>query len=420
MGSKHLKAVVAKGTLEPPIAQQDELKAYFKDLQKAMTENPFTQEMREHGQAAAVAPREENGLLPMQNWRKASWPEASKISAPVFTEQLEIKPWPCPNCIIGCHRRISNSDYFPADTGGPEYETLAMIGSNLLIDDLPALVRANEILNRYGIDTIEIGGVLGWAFECYEKGLISKDDTGGVELVWGSGDALVSMCEKIGKREGIGNLLAEGLRACVDAIPESKAYAIETMGQSFGAHDPRAFYGQVVTTIASTRGACHLHGFAEANELGVPLPELGIPEASDRAVNTDKGRIGAIFMDVAKVWNSLTMCLIYFFAGADLTAETEILNKVTGWDVTPDELGKMGERISCMQHLFNVNMGLVPKVENVLPERITVPHESGGAAGMMPDWQGILKEFWQTKGWDEDGYPTKEKISELGLEDFAK
>ena len=166
-----------------------------------MLENPFTAEMRQHGQAAAVAPREENGLLPMKNWRMDNWPEATKISAPVFTEQLGAKPWGCPNCIIGCHRKISKSEYFPADTGGLEYETLAMIGSNLLIDDLPALSKANEILNRYGIDTIEVGGVLAWAFECYEKGLINKEATDGIELTWGSGDALVTMCEKIGKRD---------------------------------------------------------------------------------------------------------------------------------------------------------------------------------------------------------------------------
>lgn len=419
MGSKNLKAIVAHGSLEPPIAEPEELKVFFKDLQKTMTENPFVAEMREHGQAAAVAPREENGLLPMKNWRLDNWAEATKISAPLFTEQLGAKPWPCPNCIIGCHRKISKPEFSPADTGGLEYETLAMIGSNLLIENLAELSKANEILNRYGIDTIEVGGVLAWAFECYEKGIINKEDTDGIELTWGNGEALVAMCEKIGKRDGIGNLMAEGLRACVDAFPESKLFSIETMGQSFGAHDPRAFFGQVVTSIASTRGACHLHGFAEANELGVPLPEFGLEEGSDRFDNTRKGHIGAVFMDVAKIWNSLNMCMIYFFAGADLTAEIKILNLITGWDVTPEEFGKMGERISCMQHLFNINMGLVPEVENVMPERLTVPHEGGGAAGQVPDWKRILKEYWESKGWDEHGIPTKAKIAELGVEDVA-
>ena len=415
MGSKNLKALAVHGKLQPPIAEPDKLKAYMKDLRKIILENPFSSEMREHGQAGAVAPREENGLLPMKNWQMGRWPEAKKISAPVFTEQLGIKPWACPNCIIGCHRRVTKPEYFPADTGGLEYETLAMIGSNLLIDDLAALSKANEILNRYGIDTIEIGGILAWAFEAYEKGIISRADTGGIELSWGNGAALIAMCEKIGKREGMGGLLAEGLRACVDAYPNSRPFAVESMGQSFGAHDPRAFFGQVVTSIASTRGACHLHGFAEANELGVPLPELGLNQGSDRFETENKGYISAVFMDMQKIWNSLNMCMIYFFAGMDLTAETKILNLTTGWDVTPQELGKIGERISCMQHMFNINMGLVPEVENVMPERITHPHNEGGAVGMVPDWKGILKEFWHVKGWDDKGYPKKQKIAELGL-----
>jgi aldehyde:ferredoxin oxidoreductase len=415
MGSKNLKAVVAKGSLAPPLADPKGLKVYFKELRKAMMANEFCDVNREHGQAVAVAAREENGLLPMKNWDQDSWDKAPDISAPVFTEQLDAKPWPCPNCFMGCHRKISSPNHPGAETGGPEYETLGMIGSNLLIDNLADLVDANEILNRYGIDTIEIGGVLGWAFECYEKGIITSQDTDGVELTWGNGKALIAMCEQVGKREGFGNLLAEGIRACVDAYPQTKEYAIESMGQVFGAHDPRAFYGQVITSIASTRGACHLHGFAEANELGVVMPELGIDEASMPDDNTNKGVLGAVFQDVAQVWNSLTMCLLYFFAGMDFPAEAKILNYITGWDVTPKELAKMGERIVCMQQVFNLEMGLVPEVENVMPERMTKPHAEGGAAGQVPDWQGIVSEYWSAKGWDAKGIPTSEKLTELGL-----
>ncbi|MBA7555270.1 hypothetical protein ES705_47926 [subsurface metagenome] len=289
-----------------------------------------------------------------------------------------------------------------------------MIGSNLLIDDLAVQVRANEILNRYGIDTIEVGSILGWAFECYEKGLITKEDTDGIELTWGNGDALIAMCEKIGRREGIGNLLAEGLRACVDAIPDSKEFAVETMGQAVAAHDPRAFFSMVVTTIASTRGSCHLHGNTEGNESGRTLPELGITEATDRFDNTNKGVIGAAYQDNAQIDNSLTGCIIY--GGFGLTNKAKLVSYITGWDdLTPQEVGKMGERIVCMQHLFNIKMGLIPEVENVMPERFTKPHKGGGAAGKVPDWKGIIKEYWHAKGWDEHGIPTEAKIKELGL-----
>jgi len=416
MGSKNLKAVVAKGNLKPPIAEPEKLKTLHTDLRKGMSENPFVKGLREHGQAMAMVPREQNGLLPMKNWTMDNWPEVKNISAPLFTEQLKAKPWACPYCFIGSHRRITNPEYFPANTGGPEYETLAMIGSNLLIDDLAAVVRANEILNRYGIDTIEIGGVLGWAFECYEHGLITKEDTDGIELTWGNGEALVAMSEKIGKREGIGNLMAEGLRACVDAFPGSKLFSIESMGQSFAAHDPRAFFGQVTTSIASTRGGCHIHGITEGIESGGTIPELGITTGSDRFDNNNKGFISAICQDIAQIVNSLDLCLIY--GGLGLTNQTKLLSYITGWDdVTPQEVGRMGERIVCMQQLFNIKMGLIPEVENVMPERMTKPHKGGGAAGQVPDWKRILKEYWQAKGWDEHGIPTEAKIKELGLED---
>jgi len=286
-----------------------------------------------------------------------------------------------------------------------------MIGSNLLIDDLAAQVRANEILNRYGIDTIEIGAILAWAFECYEHGLITKEDTDGIELTWGNGEALVAMSEKIGKREGIGNLMAEGLRACVDAVPGSQLFSVEAMGQAVAAHDPRAFFGQVVTTIASTRGSCHIHSNVE----GGAIPELGVT-AGDRFDNNNKGHVCAIFQDTSQVDNSLTACICY--GGFGLTNKTKLLSYMTGWDdITPQEVGKTGERIVCMQQLFNIKMGLIPEVENVMPERFTKPHKGGGAAGQVPDWKRILKEYWQAKGWDEHGIPTEAKIKELGLED---
>ncbi len=153
---------------------------------------------------------------------------------------------------------------------------------------------------------------------------------------------------------------------------------------------------------------------AEHIELGGTIPELGITAPSDRFNNNNKGFIGAICQDVAQINNSLDVC-----GGGSLTNITKILNYITGWDVTPQEVGQIGERIVCMQHLFNIKMGLIPEVENVMPERLTKPHKGGGAAGQVPDWRRILKEYWQAKGWNEHGIPTEAKVKELGLQDFA-
>ena len=227
------------------------------------------------------------------------------------------------------------------------------------------------------------------------------------------------MTEKIAERKGIGNLLAEGLRACVERIPESKPYAIEVMGQAVPAHDPRAFFGQTITTIASTRGSCHLHGFVEPMELGVVVPELGITEAIDRFDLTKKGYIGAMYMDLGQFWNSLNMCLFYFLCELPLKEQVGMLNAITGWDVTPQEAQKIGERIVCLQQSFNLAMGLVPKKDNTMPDRLTIPHMDGGAAGQVPPWKAILDEYWNTKGW-VNGIPTQDKLAELGLESLER
>jgi len=419
MGSKNLKALVIRGTGKPPIADPDKLKEVYQEVLKKVMKASFTKVNSEDGQAAAVVPREENGLLPMKNWAQDRWPDgAKKIGTPRFTEELKPARWPCAYCVMGCHRRITNPEY-ESKTAGPEYETLAMIGSNLLIDDLKALVKANDLCNRYGIDTIEVGGVLGWAFEAYEAGVIGKTETDGVELKWGNGEALITMIEKISKREGLGDLLAEGLRACVDAYPETRSYAVEVMGQAVAAHDPRAFFGETITTIASTRGSCHIHGFAEAIELGVTLPELGLDKPMDRFEWKNKGYVGAVFQDIQQFWNSMVWCFFYFFSDVTLSDEVAILNAITGWNLAPRDAARIGERIVNMQHCFNLRMGLDPLKENVMPERLSVPHKDGGAAGKIPPWREILKEYWSARDW-VDGVPTRRKLVELGLEEFAK
>jgi aldehyde:ferredoxin oxidoreductase len=419
MGSKNLKALVVRGTKEPPIADPTGFEEVYREVREKIMRADFTKQNREHGQPMAVVPREENGLLPIKNWAQDRWQEgAKKIGTPRYTEELKVKPISCAYCVMGCHRGITNPEY-RTETTGPEYETLAMIGANLLIDNLKTIVEANYMCNNYGIDTIELGGILAYAFECYENGLISKEDTDGIELRWGCGETLLTMIEKIAKRDGFGNLLAEGIRPCVERIgAESKSYAVEVMGMVTAAHDPRAFFGETITTIASTRGSCHIHGFAEAIELGFCLPELGLDKPMDRFEWRRKGYVGAIYQDIQQFWNSLGWCFFYFFSNVSLTDQVKLLNAITGWDVNPKEALKIGERIVCMQHCFNLRMGLRPEKENVMPERLTTPHKDGGAAGKTPPWQIILKEYWKTKDWI-NGIPTRRKLIELGLEEFA-
>jgi len=416
MGSKNLKAVVVRGMLKPPVADPGRVKQLSKEVIQKVKASAMAG-FGEDGQQGDFMRCHKEGLLPMKNWAQDAWSEAQLIGTPRFTQELKVKPWGCPYCVFGGHRRITNPVY-ASKTAGPEYESMAFLGSNLLISDLCFLVKANDLCNRYGMDTIELGGVLGWAFECYEKGLITKEDTGGVDLRWSSGEALIEMLEKVARRKGIGNLLAEGLKVCTKQIPQSKPFAVEVMGQTPGGHDPRAYFSQTVSTIASPRGSCHIHGFSEAIEQGAVIPELGITELMDRFDATKKGYIGAICQDIGQLWNSLIMCMQFFFADISLTDQVNILNAVTGWDLTPQEAQKVGERIVCLQHIFNLENGLVPEKENVMPERFTTARKEGGAQGQVVPWQNILKEYWETKGWI-NGIPTKEKLVELGLDSLG-
>jgi aldehyde:ferredoxin oxidoreductase len=319
---------------------------------------------------------------------------------------------------MGCHRKITAKGY-PSETGGPEYETLAMLGSNLLIDDLKSIVVANDLCNRLGMDTIEVGTLLGWAFESYEKGIITKEDTGGVELKWGNEKALVPMIRKIANRKDIGDLMAEGLPTCVSRYPKTKPFAVEAMKMGVAAHDPRAFFSMVITTIASTRGSCHLHGFSEAIETGVTLPELGYGTPMDRFEVVGKGEVGAVYQDIQQFWNSLNWCFFYFFSNVNLTDQVKLLNAITGWDVTPQEARSIGERIVNLQHAFNLRMGLVPERDFVMPERLEIPHKEGGAAGRVPPWKYILEEYYRTRSWIK-GIPIRKKLLDLRLDDVAK
>jgi len=420
MGSKNVKALVANGTMTPPLADRDGLLKYYReDLLPRINKAEFTKTNAELGQVAAVVPREENGLLPIKNFGGDEWEEGAKlIGTPRFNEVLNPKRWPCEYCVMGCHRKITTEGY-PQESGGPEYETAAMIGSNLLIDDLKAVVVANDLCNRYGIDTIELGGVLGWAFESYEKGYLTKEDTDGIELKWGSGEALIEMTKKIAFREGIGDLLAEGLRSCVWKYPETKEWAVEAQGMAVPAHDPRAFFSMVIADTLSLRGPSHCHGFSEAQELGVTLPELGYPEPMDRFAIEKKGEIGAVYQDVHEFWNSLVWCFFYFFSNWPFGDTVKVMNLITGWDMSPVEAKLSGERMSNLQQALNLRCGLDPKRDFVVPERLRKPHKKGGAAGKVLPWEYIIEEYYKTREW-KDGIPTRKKLIELGLADAAK
>lgn len=425
MGSKNLKALAFRGSMESEVARPQKLKDIKNELLPKIKEAEFTKDNRELGQAMSTIPREENGLLPIGNFSGDSWTEgAKKIGAGgggQYNEVLDPDPDPCSNCIMGCHRRVKveEPEEYAMDSYGPEYETLGMIGSNCKIDDLLAINKANELCNRYGLDTIEFGAISGFAMEAYEKGYIDKGDLG-FSLEWGDGDAMIELLHKVAKREGkIPTLLGEGLNKAGKELgcPE---LALHVNGAAVPAHDPRAFYSMAVETVTSTRGACHLHGFPEAIELGVTFPEAGeeLTEQLDRFERDKKGLAAAKYQDRQAVNNSLPWCFFYEFSGVTFSDTTDLLNAVTGWNLTPKELLKTGERIINLQRMFNLREGFDPEIDETLPDRLLTAHNEGGAAGKVPPLDKMIDEYYEVKDWPE-GVPSEKKLGELGLE-FTK
>lgn len=422
MGSKKLKAIAFRGTKQVPAAKPKKLKKLKLELATIAKDADFTIANRELGQAMAVSPREENGLLPIKNFSQDRWEEgARKLNAGgdgEFNEVLNPKPDACSSCIMGCHRRVKvKKGKYKMDSYGPEYETLGMIGSNCLIDNLLAINKANELCNRYGIDTIEFGAICAFAMEAYEEGKITKKDLGGVKLKWGDGDAMLALLEKIAFRDGkIPTLLGEGLR------PSGKKLGIDDLvevnGAAVPAHDPRAFLSMALATATSMKGASHLHGFPAAIELGVTFPETDREELMnplDPHSAEHKGLAAVKFQDRMACVNSIVYCVFYEFSGLDFTRLTKLFNAVTGEKVTSLELLQAGERVVNLMHMFNLKHGLKPLTDYTLPKRFDTVRKEGGAAGISIPFKKMIGDYYSERDWP-NGVPSPAKLKELGLE----
>ena len=296
MGSKNLKAVVVSGRQTPPPYQADSLSALAKALFRKIYDETGGNGFRLHGTAGIVTDVESYGDMPIKYWRGDVWPEgAASIGCPRYTEVMEIEPWGCMYCPIQCHRRVGVSDPSgkPFTGPGPQYETLGMFGANCMVDDVFAIARANVLANRFGIDTISAGAMVGFAMECQERGWLSPSDTGGIDFRWGNGEALIEMVRQVGLREGFGAEFADGTVAAAEMIGSRAAdIVVHVRGLDLPAHDPRACFSLAPNYATSTRGACHVRGFPEDAEMGAFVcPECAATLAA--AIRLFKqGRIG--------------------------------------------------------------------------------------------------------------------------------
>ncbi len=427
MGSKNLKAIAVKGEKKIETANEGEVKRLIKWLKDNYEEPYFS--IGNLGTSRVTGLLSEQGILPTFNFREGSFKGAEAISGETMSKTILVRRGTCYGCFVRCKREVQVKEPFPVDPiyGGPEYETIAAFGSMCGIDDLKAISWANQLCNAYGLDTISTGTMISFAMECYENGILKKGDVEGLELRFGNVEAMLKMVERIGKREGIGYLLGEGIRLAVEKLgKEAEPFALHVKGMTLPLHEPRGKVGVGLGYAVSPTGPDHMefpHDPFWATEAGISLLRpLGILEPLDVFdLGPKKVRLFIYLQQYWDLLNSLGVCMFTAkpFGPQTLNGIVDYVKAVTGWETSLFDLLKVGERHANMARIFNLREGLTSR-DDTLPERIFQPMEGGTLKGKKIDKEEFLKavkNYYQMMGWDpESGIPRKEKLSELDLD----
>jgi len=418
MGSKNLKAIVVHGTGKAPLFDPESVARLPKEHGASINKN--AENFGKYGTPGSLSVFESMGTLPLQNWKFVGrWEEsAEKINGFTMAGTVLTGRYFCDACVLGCGRKVKTEKgpYAGVEGAGPEYETLALLGSNCLIENLEALCLANELCNRFGLDTISTGAAIAFGMEAYEKGLIDREDTGGIELEWGSADAMIEMIKSIAQSKGFGKVLGKGVKKASEELGKNSVeFAMHIKGLEFPAHDPRGYNAGAVGFATSARGACHLSGLSHTFERLLKAPEIGIPEPVDRFQVAGKGILAAKSQDFMGMMDSLKLCKFILFGGITITHIVKWYRDVTGREMTTQEFIKTGERIFNLKRLYNVRLGISRK-DDTLPFRsLTFKRIGKGLTPNLPPLGQMLSEYYEYRGWSEEGIPTEEKLKELGL-----
>jgi aldehyde:ferredoxin oxidoreductase len=419
MGSKRLKAVAVKGNMKVPVFDEKGVK----DLRtKYMAQlGGHVEILRKYGTSFTTASSIEAGDSPVKNWGGTAlndFPNASTLGADAVDER-RLKRIACYQCPVGCEAvmKEGNGEYkYAAGSYRPEYETIAMLGSNCLNSNIDSVIMANDICNRLGIDTISAGSVIAFAMECYENGLITKKDTGGIELNWGNHKALVAMTENMGLRRGLGDILADGVNVAAQKIGKNAAdYAMHVHGQEVPGHNPIATPAMATTYLTNATPGRHTQGSEEHHNPGL-LPEF------NHSLYAGRGVVHARGSNFQHALMCVGMCLFVNSAYPDAEGIANFMKPVTGWEVTNDDLMFIGERIENMRQAFNLREGIDLTHYKIAGRLLgKPPHKVGPIAGVTVDEKTMLQDYFKVMQWDlETGKPSKKRMVELGLGDVAE
>jgi len=418
LGSKNLKAIAVRGTGKVPIFDEEAYRAARKSALDTIKESMITASFHELGTAAAMELGMMTGDVPIKNWTIGVDDEMGMaLGGSTIVEKILVKRNACYACPVACKPvvKINDPKYGMPEGPGPEYETCGAFGTMIMNDNLFAVAKANDLVNRMGLDSISCGATISYMMEAYERGLLTKDDLDGLELKWGDIDAALEMVKKIAYRSGFGDRAAEGSRALAEGIGgDAFDFLVEVKGLEPPMHDPRGFHGMGLAYMNSNRGACHLQHSDQAVEQGmVSWGEVGLKDDYPAQESEGKAEMVYVTENIGQMANVVCIChFVHWCMG--LSNLVSGLNAVTGRKFDLDGFMDVGRRTWAIKRVIN-NLFGVTAADDRLPKRIVTPVSEGGAAGSVPDTELMKRQYYEIRGLNEKGYPTKEMLDSLGL-----
>jgi aldehyde:ferredoxin oxidoreductase len=414
MGSKNLKAIIIKGSQKIPLHDPPGFDQKAKDVLKKIQDNSFVPIRRKYGTPFWVKPVNDWGLLPTKNYQEGWFDQGEAINAESMQNRIVDGSGACYNCVIACWNRssVKNGPFKGANLIGPEYETIALMGSNLGIGNIEDIAYLNERCNELGMDTISLGGILGFAIESFEKGTITLDDLNGKAIGWGKTKELAALVKDIAYRRGkIASFLADGVKKASEHLGDDTAdHAIHVKGLEIPGYDPRGVFGMGLAYATSDRGACHQRAWTVRQEINSP--------DYDRFSMKKKAQLVKSTQDERAAFFSLVLC---DFAPISENDCVDLWNLASGFEHTVDSYLLAGERIWNLIRVFNLREGLDPSTDTLPRRMFTEPFTKGPAKNIVineKDFSQSLKEYYLLRGWTSKGIPKSEKLHELGLQNY--
>jgi aldehyde:ferredoxin oxidoreductase len=413
MASKNLKAIAVQGHQAPPLANPERFAALRSESNRWLRQDNEARVLGEVGTAGAANYSEYLGAMPAKYFRQGGFDLVDEVSGSTMTDRMLVGRSTCQACVIACGRVVRGPH--SSKRKGPEYETICSFGPNLLISDLAAITDLGELCDRQGMDTISAGNTIGLALHLFERGMLTIQDTDGLDLRWRDAGVVRRLLEMIASREGIGDVMANGARR-LGMHFGAEDEAVQVNGLEVAYHDPRGVSGMALAYATSPRGACHNQSDYFTADRGHTQSDLGIRYYS-RHTQADKARNVALHQDWRTVHNSMVMCL---FSNTAPAMQVELINAACGYEWSIPDMMTAGERGWNLKRAINNRLGLTAENDR-LPAALLEPYTTGGSAGFTPDFEGMLRAYYEARDWDwGSGRPSARKLSSLGLTDVER